>query len=263
MTKPARIYLIHQYSRDIAVPSGSILMSTGCYLVQTDDGRNILIDSGMPVDADGSDPPTEESAGILAQLRELRVRPEDVEVVICTHFDIDHVGHHEHFINAEHIVQREQYEVAVSGAERFASGRSHWDAPGTQRRLVDGDVELMPGLRLVETSGHAPGHQSVLVTLPGTGPVLVAGDAVSLERQFSVDRQPRSYEDGFERARASCSTSYPARRSHSRCSTTTASNGESCGVRLKRMSDRPRLPERHDPEAGMRPEPEHAELAPA
>src|SRR5438132_1043564 len=168
MTRPARMYLIHQYSRDIAVPSGSILMSTGCYLVQTDDGRNILIDSGMPPDADGSDPPTEESAGILAQLRELGVRPEDVEVVICTHFDIDHVGHHEHFINAEHIVQREQYEVAVSGAERFASGRSHWDAPGAQRRLVDGDVELMPGLRLLETSGHAPGHQSVLVTLPGT-----------------------------------------------------------------------------------------------
>ena len=53
MTKPARIYLIHQYSRDIAVPSGSILMSTGCYLVQTDDGRNILIDSGMPWTRDG------------------------------------------------------------------------------------------------------------------------------------------------------------------------------------------------------------------
>ena len=64
------MYLIHQYSRDIAVPSGSILMSTGCYLVQTDDGRNILIDSGMPADADGSDPPTEKSAGILAQLKD-------------------------------------------------------------------------------------------------------------------------------------------------------------------------------------------------
>ena len=70
MTKPARLYLIHQYSRDIAVPSGSILMSTGCYLVQTDDERNILIDSGMPVDADGSDPPTEKSADILAQLKD-------------------------------------------------------------------------------------------------------------------------------------------------------------------------------------------------
>jgi len=54
--------------------------------------------------------------------------------------------------------------MAVSGAERVASGRSRWGAPGTQRRSVDGDVELMPGLRFVETS--APGHQSVLVTLP-------------------------------------------------------------------------------------------------
>jgi N-acyl homoserine lactone hydrolase len=61
--------------------------------------------------------------------------------------------------------------------------------------LVDGDLELMPGLRLIETSGHAPGHQSVLVTLPATGAVLLAADAVSLERQFSVDRQARSYED--------------------------------------------------------------------
>src|SRR5438132_7044041 len=145
MTKPARIYLIHQYSRDIAVPSGSILMSTGCYLVQTDDGRNILIDSGMPVDADGSDPPTEKSAGILAQLRELGVRPEDVAVVICTHFDIDHVGHHEHFINAEHIVQREQYEVAVSGADCFASGRSHWDAPAPRRGWPMAAWSLWPG----------------------------------------------------------------------------------------------------------------------
>src|SRR5207248_10858537 len=106
MTKPARIYLIHQYSRDFAVPSGSILMSTGCYLVQTDDGRNILVDSGMPEDAAGSDPPTEKSAGILAQLKGLGVRPEDVRVVICTHFDMDYVVQHEHFITAEHVGER-------------------------------------------------------------------------------------------------------------------------------------------------------------
>lgn len=202
MSKPARLYLIHQYSREISVPSGSILMSTGCYLVQTDDGRNILIDSGMPGDADGADPPTEKSGDILTQLMDLGARPEDVNTIICTHFDLDHVGHHERFINAEHVVQREQYEVAASGAERFANGRAHWGAPGTRRRLVDGDVELMPGLRLIETSGHAPGHQSVLVTLPRTGPVLVAGDAVAIERQFSIDRQPWSYEDA-DRLRAS------------------------------------------------------------
>ena len=48
-----------------------------------------------------------------------------------------------------------QYFMAVSGAERVASGRSRWGAPGTQRRSVDGDVELMRGLRLVETSARA------------------------------------------------------------------------------------------------------------
>src|SRR5207247_4711196 len=47
------------------------------------------------------------------------------------------------------------YFMAVSGAERVASGRSRWGAPGTQRRSVDGDVELMRGLRLVETSARA------------------------------------------------------------------------------------------------------------
>ena len=31
---------------------------------------------------------------------------------------------------------------------------------------VDGDHEIMPGLKLVATHGHTPGHQSALVTLP-------------------------------------------------------------------------------------------------
>src|SRR5437879_13543091 len=118
MTKPVRIYLIHQYSRDIAVPSGSILMSTGCYLVQTDDGRNILIDSGMPVDADGSDPPTEKSAAIPAQPRELGVRPEYVAAVICTHIDIDHHSHHEQSIHAQRTVRHAPYDAAGQGPKR-------------------------------------------------------------------------------------------------------------------------------------------------
>ena len=47
----------------------------------------------------------------------------------------------------------------------------------------------MPGLTLLETSGHASGHQSVLVRLPQTGPVLLASDAVVLQRLFTTDRK--------------------------------------------------------------------------
>jgi N-acyl homoserine lactone hydrolase len=202
MTRPNRLYLLHQYSREVPIPSGSLLMSSGCYLVQTDDGRNIIIDSGMPADAASPGPPIEDSPEILVQLAGLGVGPDDVGTVICTHYDIDHVGRHERFANAVFVVQREHHELATSGAERFASGRAHWDPPGADRRLVEGDMELFPGLWLVETSGHAPGHQSVLVKLPVTGPVLLAADAVSLQRQFTPERQALSYEDA-ERLRAS------------------------------------------------------------
>lgn len=39
-------------------------------------------------------------------------------------------------------------------------------------------MELVPGVELLETSGHVPGHQSVLVHLPKTGDIPLAGDAV-------------------------------------------------------------------------------------
>ncbi len=55
--------------------------------------------------------------------------------------------------------------------------------------MIDGDTELLPGLILIETSGHAPGHQSVLVSLPQAGKVLLAIDAVVLERLFTPDRK--------------------------------------------------------------------------
>ena len=55
-------------------------------------------------------------------------------------------------------------------------------------RLVDGDTKLLPGLQLIETSGHVPGHQSVLVRLPKTGAVLLTIDAVSFAAGFIRDK---------------------------------------------------------------------------
>ena len=55
--------------------------------------------------------------------------------------------------------------------------------------MIDGNPELLPGLTLLETGGHTPGHQSVLVRLPQTGPVLLAIDAVVMQHLFTPDRQ--------------------------------------------------------------------------
>ncbi|MGH2345860.1 MAG: MBL fold metallo-hydrolase, partial [Chloroflexota bacterium] len=125
--------------------------------------------------------------------------------LICTHFDIDHAGYHDSFTKAEFIVQRAHYDLARSGHPRFAAARPHWDHPALHYRLVDGDTEILPGLTLLETSGHAPGHQSVLVRLPQTGPVLLAIDAVMMARLFTIDRKAWPNDDNEQQLRASTS----------------------------------------------------------
>ena len=163
-----------------------------CYLVQTGDGTNILIDSGIPSEGEVKPPDgmpmIVREKDVLEQLAQLGLQASDIDFVICTHFDDDHSGRHAAFTNAELIVQRQHYELARSGFPRFANTRSQWDHPSLRYRLIDGDTQLLPGLDLIETSGHVTGHQSVLVRLPETGPVLLAIDAIPLQHAFTLER---------------------------------------------------------------------------
>lgn len=168
------------------------------YLIQTGDGINVLIDTGFPksmigeTDRPGRMPVSmKESEYVVNQLAALGLKPDDIHYLIATHFDGDHAGNHELFTNAELIVQRQHYELATSGFERFAQNREHWDAPGLRYRQVDGDTELLPGIELIESSGHVPGHQAVLVRLPETGPVLLAIDAIPTQAGLDADKRER------------------------------------------------------------------------
>lgn len=201
---PERLYLLQLTAMSIQVPSGPLDMSSGCYLVRMSDGSHVLVDSGSPDDFElpPTTRPTVENR-LPDLLADIGVQPSDVNVVVCTHFDIDHVGHHEQFDRAEFVVQRRQFDLAASGSQRFASGKKHWGHPGLTYRMVDGDVDLYMGLRLLETSGHTTGHQAVLVTLPHTGPVLLAIDAVMFARQFVPDRPATPADENADELRAS------------------------------------------------------------
>ena len=195
-----RLYLFQLVGMNIPIAPGKMLpMSSGCYLVETIDGRRILIDTGMAPDVSTSAPVgteiTHKEKNVLEQLEELRIEPEQIGTVICTHFDVDHAGYHEHFLNAEFVVQRKHYELARAGAERYAKGRKHWDDPRLKYRMVDGDVELYPGIELLETSGHCIGHQSVLLRLPESGPVLLAIDAAVMKRTFTMERKASQHDE--------------------------------------------------------------------
>ncbi|HYL62734.1 MAG TPA: N-acyl homoserine lactonase family protein [Candidatus Methylomirabilis sp.] len=195
---PSKLYLL-QLSASTLPLSGHRTLELICaaYLIETHDGKHILIDSGLPSDfpRPAGAPPSRENKSVLEHLEALRLRPPDISTVISTHFDVDHAGYHDSFPTAEFIVQREHYHLARGGHARFAAARSHWDHPALRYRLVDGDTELLPGLTLLETNGHCSGHQSVLVDLPRTGAVLLAIDAVMMQSQFGLDRKPWPQDD--------------------------------------------------------------------
>ena len=177
---PVRLYLLQLALGEDGTPCPG-------YLIQTSDGTNILVDTGVPLDGsfipDSGEPMRITS--VVDQLAALELTPRDIHLLVCTHFDPDHSGSHDAFPWSELIVQRTHYEFArASKEQRFTLTRPHWDAPGLRYRLIDGDLELVPGVTLIETSGHVPGHQVVLVRLPHTGPVLLAIDAVAMEVDF-------------------------------------------------------------------------------
>lgn len=185
---PQRLYLLLLATMGPGVPVPG-------YLIQTGDGINVLVDTGLPKSMIGETPGPfgtirfDENQYVVNQLAALGLKPNDIHYLVATHFDMDHAGNHEVFTDAELIVQRQHYELAKSGFERFGRNREHWDAPGLRYRQIEGDTELLPGIELIESSGHVPGHQAVLVRLPETGPVLLAIDA--LPRQIGLDADKR------------------------------------------------------------------------
>jgi N-acyl homoserine lactone hydrolase len=187
-----KLYLMPLSYTKLPLPDGRLLdLVLPCYMIEMQDKLRILIDTGINDDAPvpaGTPEPTEKKS-VFEQLATLYLDPDDIDIVICTHFDIDHAGYHDKFPDAEFIVQREHYEIARHGNKRTDATRKHWGAFGLKYRTIHGDQEILPGVHCIETSGHVPGHQSVMVELPNAGKILLTIDAVMFQSQFARDRK--------------------------------------------------------------------------
>ncbi|AIQ65675.1 hypothetical protein PSTEL_23755 [Paenibacillus stellifer] len=156
------------------------------FLIQTDDGKNILVDTGFrKEDPFSGNLLAEEEDTVEKRLLSIGLAPSDIHYVICTHLDPDHCGYHDLFSNATYLIQQEHYDLAKSGANsRLETYRKYWDLPHLNYQVIEGDFELVPGIHLIHTPGHMIGHQSVLVKLPTLGSVIITGDAVFRQDEY-------------------------------------------------------------------------------
>ena len=158
---------------------------------------NVVIDGGIAIETaidkrahwgdvvDAYDPIMGVHENCVEQCRSVGIEPEDVRFVVQSHLHLDHSGAVGRFPNAQHIVQREEYEYAFN-PDWFAAGayiRADFDRPGLDWKFLGGEYTDNFDLfgdgvfRMIFTPGHSPGHQSFLINLPNTGPVLLAIDA--------------------------------------------------------------------------------------
>jgi N-acyl homoserine lactone hydrolase len=106
--------------------------------------------------------------------------PREVACVVNTHLHFDHCGGNRLFAGVPIYVQRREREAAR--AEDYTI--PGWvDFDGAHYVELEGEEELLPGVRLVPTPGHTPGHQSVLVETD-EGLVVVAGDVAYIWSEF-------------------------------------------------------------------------------
>lgn len=168
------------------------------YLIKLDDGRNLLIDTGMSrlhitdprATWRGTEmidvlvPEMTDEDDLQTRLSDLDVRPTDIDYVINTHLHFDHAGNNDLFEKATFFVQREHYDFAT-GNNMFPN--QYWNLPKLTYELLDGETELFPGIEVILTPGHAPAHESVMVRLPESGNMVVCGDAVYTQDNFDYD----------------------------------------------------------------------------
>jgi N-acyl homoserine lactone hydrolase len=134
------------------------------------DGRYALFDTGG-----WGDRPT-----LLTRLKALGVDPHQVDLVVLSHLHFDHVGNVECFPQAEVILHAAELAYYREHAHRDLA-LPVFQIEGMLARanitVVEGEPEVMPGVRLIQTPGHTGGHCSLVLTVDGKR-VVLAQDAI-------------------------------------------------------------------------------------
>lgn len=182
---------------DFATRDGAIRLALQSYVIDTGHLR-IVVDTCVGNDKHRPRHPFWERLSLpyLNTLTDAGYSREAIDVVVCTHLHVDHVGWNTMlcegrwvptFPNASYLFGRVEFEHWQAMDAAASGGAFHPDVfmddsirPVFQAglaRLVEFDHAVCDGIRLVPTPGHTPGHASVLIQSNGAE-ALITGDTI-------------------------------------------------------------------------------------
>lgn len=168
---------------------GNVLFDTGCHPSVVEHGEERW-GSLMKV----MTPVMGAQDTLLPNLACVGINPDDIDVVVNSHFHPDHCGCNEFFRKATIIAHTKEIEAAKApGAETAGYLRADWDH-GQKADAVDGERDLFGDgkLVLIPLPGHTPGTLGASVNLDRDGSFLLVSDAVSLRANLDADTVPRN-----------------------------------------------------------------------
>jgi glyoxylase-like metal-dependent hydrolase (beta-lactamase superfamily II) len=171
-------------------------LDLGSLLITTPLGKRVLVDTGLSSKYEKNPKflkvyDVQRARTLHDELGDLGLGPGDIDLVVNTHLHFDHAGGDTElgasgrpepaYPKARYVIQKQEWHDANHPHERNAASylEENFAVLGERKvlELVDGEVELEPGLKVMKSGGHCAGHQIVTVEAEGKTAVYL-GDLV-------------------------------------------------------------------------------------
>jgi len=203
------IKLVHEYPQPMFMSPILEPTVTYAYIFYIEGPeQRILIDSGVSSENMFKRKlPGDHVAFPADALKQVGLKPEDVDIIICTHLHFDHNEQGHLYKKARFIIQKAELDSAMNphpieapiyGDKKMNPHPIEAPIYGDKKayedldfKVVDGDTQLVDGVQILSTPGHTAGSQSIMVHT-AKGKIIIAGQCTNRYNFYPQEADPKS-----------------------------------------------------------------------
>ncbi len=182
---------VSRWSDTFAFPADlRMTFAFSCYLIKRG-GEYMVWDTGFAVGSNPNAP----KVSLVDQLAQLKLTPDNIKYVGISHNHGDHTGQVASFPKATLLIGKGDWDAISAPTPKpgvnFAPF-THWTKGGGKVEPLPADKDVFGdgSVVILQTPGHTPGHQSLLVRLKQKGPVLLTGDLTHFHENYDTGGVP-------------------------------------------------------------------------